>query len=617
MKTFKNLIQTVGLIGAIGAYNLEAKAENTKQEPNTQNITYGVRNAIQRQFKNFQLTGEFGAYFPQNSEASSQSIFNLDISIKSNPINENHFYITSDLNLILNNSNNPQLDEFDMFNQIKAGANFKNFTILSNLGHWTKGLSVDLNLTYLDQINFDSDAEKSLNIGGGLRYQLDKIFEFRFNYTNTSFYQEALLSDSEDSEILNRAIFELGLTINTTNFYAQFPFVFKANYLSMSPMIGQERIHATMFSVLFQTPKQDYDGRLTFKHPIYGTSYSLRRTDKETVLDPSQESKDPDDEDKCKSILELATISQDLTLNPTIDIQKVQTLLKCQTLVNFKVNLNQVKSLKKAIGQFQNFNLEVIIPKKIGKNLLQGRKLYEEIKQIPPVRNLDLNEKIDTFAKFLILSDESIKHLHRIPSFRLTKDEQRFISELEPQADHFFDPSKGAYIRGQEFIYGENLDQKIKTNQIAIFDSKLLSYSYMGDHNAERLNRVIQLLDFVSPNINLNVPFKNSNYQESLNIANNYQISEAVRLFTPILEKKLPIIIGHHNSIKIKGYKDPIIQGVNIQEISSHGKLKLNRLDQFSSEIKISDDLSKIIITLTMQLDTYASPPKYTITYEK
>ena len=617
MKNFKRLIQTAGLIGALSANNLNANAEDQKQESNTQNITYGVRNAIQRQFKSFQLTGEFGAYFPQNSDASSQSIFNLDIAIKSNPVNDNHYYITSDLNLVLNSTNNPQLDEFDMFNQIKIGGNFRNFQILSKCGKWTSGFSLDFHLNYLDQINFDSDPEKSLNFGGGLRYQLDEIFEFRFNYTNTSAYQ-ALTEETKSSQNLNRDIFELGLILNTTNFYAQFPFVFKADYLTMSPLIGQERIHATMFSILFQTPSQDYDGRLTFEHPIYGTSYSLRRIDKEKVSDPSQEIKDSQSiEDKCPSALELATISQDLTSNPVIDIDKIQTLLKCQSLVNFKVNLDQVGPLKQAIGQFQNFSLEVLIPQTTGESSLQGSSLYEAIKQIPTARNLNLDAKIDTFARFLISTDQSIKHLHGIPSLRLSKDEQRFMSELSAQAEHFFNPRKGAHVQGQKFIYGENLDQKINTNQIAIFDSKLLSYSYMGDHNAERLNRVIQFLDFVSPDISLNVPFENSEYQESLNIANNYQISEVVRLFTPILEKKLPIVIGHHNSIKIQGFKDPIIEGINISEISSHGKLKLNRLDQFTSKVEFSEDLNQIIITLTMQLDTYANPPVYTITFNK
>lgn len=610
MKTLSRFFKAASLTGALLGSNLEAEAKDVQETGNTENITYGIRKAIHRDFPNFRIQAEAGIFFPQNTEANSQNVTNLTLNIDSKPSQNGYqFYLHGNANLIISSDTNPKLDEFDMYNILRFGVNIKDFEIFEDC--FLKYLSLDFQAVYLDQTNFDSNAEHSFNLATGLRYNYKDYFGLSFNYTNLSGFQALVFNPQEIPENLNQDIFQSNLTINTTHFNETIPFVLKVEHLFQTPVIGEERINSWMFSLLFQTPKTDYDANITIHNPILGNSYSLRIINKQKdTLQPKQ----PIPE-KCPTLQELRAIPQDLSQLLEFNDQNIQKLLSCQSLVEFTINLDQIQMLKKAVGTYQNYTVKLL--ESSHTQIPTGRDLYELIKQIPRLRDIYFKHKIDSLAKFLIASDQSLSQLQGIQSFQLSDLERRFMKNLSASAVHFFDPSKSAYLKGDKFKFGPLEDQEVDTNQIAILSQKLYQLSYRSTQNPENLTKVVEFLSHLPKEIDLEVPYEHLSFKKGINSSYNHIISECMRLFSPILEQKIPIFIGHHNSIRIQGYDKPIINGENLAEISSFGNLKLNRLDQFTSNIQISEDQSQIIINLTMQLDAVANPPTYQVIYNK
>ena len=244
-----------------------------------------------------------------------------------------------------------------------------------------------------------------------------------------------------------------------------------------------------------------------------------------------------------------------------------------------------------------------------------GHNLYSLIKEIPRTSTLNWQNAVDSFAKLLVLTDQSLPHLHGNPSFQLSNLEKRFLSELSSQAQHYFDTTKSTYLSKNNLIYGPSPDQKVETSKVAIQASNIFKFNFLGTSKDHILDRTLEFVGRVSDGIDLDVTYQNTELSHQINSRNNYEINEIIRIFEPILTSGIKIKLNHHNSIEIIGFGKPTIKGVNIDKISSKGMLKLPLLMDYKSHIEIKQD--QILIHLEMNTDATLNPPSYTVTFNR
>lgn len=600
----RNLGIKLGLASALltgSNTNNQAHAEQTTplSQTNAMDISYGIRHEIQRQYGEFGVQAKLGLFLPQNTGSVSENISNLDFFIDINSFESVPMYLTGSLNLIFSDAGQLRRDEFDFNNEIRLG-----FTI-SPISNDIFALSGEA--AYWDQTNFDPELSNQEHSGAiGVRATLDPQSWLHLEAS----YQQYFLNNLDLPEDQHLRSFRAGLQLNATEFNFKFPFGLVLDYINTTSEITAEPNNSFMVSLVVLTPNVDYKTDISYHHPVLGTSYAFTRTDKQKVENPD-EKREPQDE--CLSLEQSILSVVDLTLTGKIDSKTIQRQLKCNKSITYKLGLDQVKEFKQAVGQWTNFALN------IGKSLSEGKQtgqaLYQSLKEIPTTGQIKLDTMLDSLAKFLVLTDQSLSHLHSMDAVRLSDLEKRFSSGITAAAKHYFDPSKGTHLIGEFLKYGQEASELIHTSQIAIQNSGIYQFTDQAAHSHHHLIKTLEFVAQVSKDIGLNIPFQQPGIDQQTNSLHNYKVTEMIRQFETILQQGIKLNLHHHNSVEIVGYDDPIIEGINIQNISSHGKMHLTKLSDYNSSIEILED--QIIIVFTMVTDATNTPPTYKLTFNK
>lgn len=613
-KKIQSLLQNLTLsAGLLASQSPESISAQTPESDTTAgDISYGIRQAIQRKYKHFDITAQGGIFFPQNKGSVTQNISNLEFHANIPRLIEIGRYtfpisVHGNFNLLFAENNQRGIDDFDMQNEVKLA-----FAVPRTNPNIHRPFDFHLEALYFDQINFDNTTtqpEQAFTVAARISYDSGNIFQ-----ANLEYFDFFLNRIGDNEQIIDSNTFRGSFQINATQLNIEIPFGIRFEFTNSRPQLESERVWGFMTNVILLTSETDYEVDFSVDHPVLGTSYSYKSTDKKEKPESNPDTADKPETFQCPDPTEIFGNPFDLT-NGNILAQKIQEQLKCNPLVNYTLNLDQVEQFKQAAGSLHNFTLNILRSKQ--DIIKQGRELYSMLKQIPRSGGITLKPQgvIDSLAKFLVLTDQAVSHLHGVSSLQLSDLEKRFMSGLTRRAQHYFDTSKTTHLLEQALVYGSQPHESIPVNQVAILGSNIFRYKALGATEDHILDRTLQFVGQVSDGINLDVPFQNIGLSHQMNARNNFDINEMIRLFEPILLSGVPIKLNHHNSIEIEGFGKPIIEGINISNISSNGMLKLTRLSEYKSQVEITDN--QIILHFEMITDATQNPPKYTVTFTK
>jgi len=606
-----NFLKSLALYTSILSTQLpESTHANRPTDTTAKDVTYGIRAAIDRQYKFFDIEAQAGIFFPQNNDALTQNITNLEFRLNVPTFFSIPMYVNGDINILLADASNTNQDEFDMRNELRVGLTAPKSSLLDC--EFFRDLDFHAEAVYFDQLSFTPNTENlehSGSIAARVSYNNSNLIQADVRFLDFFFNRAFNAYNETNTPLAQTQTWIASLQINAAETNIRMPFAIKFEYINTLPELRSQREWGIMTNFILHTTGADYEVDFSLDHPVLGTSYSYKRTDKAVEEVPSD---DTIITDPCANTIKTLGSLLDLT-NGNIDASQIQEQLSCNPLVHYALNLEQVNEFKQAAGQLTNFTLDILQPS--SQTTQTGQSLYSLLREIPRSSQLNWQSTVDSLAKFLVLTDQSLPHLHGSPSMQLSNLERRFMSRLSRQAQHYFDTTKGTFLSEDTLVYGPNPEQQIQTSLVAIQDSNIFKYSFMGTSGEHLLDRTLEFISPVSDGINLDVPYQNTELSHQINTRNNFDINEMVRLFSPILTSGIKIKLNHHNSIEIDGFGEPVIEGINISNISANRMLKLPRLSDYKSRIEINED--QIIIHLQMNTDATLNPPSYTVTFNR
>ena len=318
------------------------------------------------------------------------------------------------------------------------------------------------------------------------------------------------------------------------------------------------------------------------------------------------------------------TTCQDKTaINITSDtdeLNKLESLLKCNRVITITANLTQlIQIVEKAKGRI-NYKLSLY-----NSENKSGQQLANILSQIPNVGEIILNFNLDPFAKFLVLANEELTHLHGNPKVRLTTAERYFISQpfnssLSEQK-HYFDPTKYPYFDGKHLHYKSSGTLKAAESMIlngtaykVTYDSRKQSY-FLSKPTGSIKHSVFQFSTPYTGNLD-----HHSDDHGRSSIPN--MLESALELFKPVLDKQKTVIIHHHGTVAIKGFtqktlSQPARQAMNTQSLTStQGKLLIQKATTFTVKF-IENSSKRIKAKFTFVTDHSTRGAFFTITWKK
>jgi len=309
----------------------------------------------------------------------------------------------------------------------------------------------------------------------------------------------------------------------------------------------------------------------------------------------------------------------DITTNPS-ELTNLESLLKCNPLITITANLTQLTEIKaKANGRI-NYKLSL----KNSENK-SGQELADSLGQIPNVGEIILNFTLDPFAKFLVLANQELTHLHGHPQVRLTKTERYFISDplnssLSGQK-HYFDPTQYPYFDGKHLHYSAS--GKLQAAQSMILNGTAYKVTYASDNQSYFLSKPSGSSKHSS--VEFSTPYTGNLDHHSLDHGHSSipgMLENALEIFQKVLDTNKTVIIHHHGTVEIQGFtqkplSQPRGQSMHHQSLTStQGKLLIQKARTFNIDF-LQNNSNTIKAKFNFVTDHSPNPPSFTITWTK